>query len=124
MRSTKSWLFKRVACWSLTGGVLGAAISVIVNNALIEISLTPFFAALFGCVLLLLGSLMIWRKLWEQHEAFSTRVLVLGFSCLVMVAGNASISGDIDHVSVCFQPCTSVPSSAPSRSTRCALWTY
>ena len=87
MRSTKSWLFKRVACWSLTGGVLGAAISVIVNNALIEISLTPFFAALFGCVLLLLGSLMIWRKLWEQHEAFSTRVLVLGFSCLVMVAG-------------------------------------
>ena len=41
-----------------TGGLLGGAISVVVNNALIEISLTPFFAAVFGGVLLLLGSLM------------------------------------------------------------------
>ena len=40
------------------GGLLGGAISVVVNNALIEISLTPFFAAVFGGVLLLLGSLM------------------------------------------------------------------
>ena len=40
------------------GELLGGAISVVVNNALIEISLTPFFAAVFGGVLLLLGSLM------------------------------------------------------------------
>ena len=87
MRSTRGFVFKRAACWGLTGAILGGGISVIVNNALIEISLTPFFAGLFGCVLLLLGSLMIWRKLWEQHEAFATRALVLGFSGLVLIAG-------------------------------------
>lgn len=87
MRSTRGYLFQRTACWGATGGVLGGAISVVVNNALIEISLTPFFAALFGCVLLLLGVLMIWRKLWEQHEAATTRLLVLAFSGLVLLAG-------------------------------------
>ena len=38
---------------------MGAVISVVVNNALIEISITPFFAAVFGLVLVLLGALMI-----------------------------------------------------------------
>ena len=58
------------------GGVLGAVISVVVNNALIEISITPFFAAVFGLVLDLLGALMIWRKLWEEHQYPLTRILV------------------------------------------------
>ena len=101
------------------GGLLGGAISVVVNNALIEISLTPFFAAVFGGVLLLLGSLMgtpaaaaarmptprlagpppnsahpptctaVWRKLWEEHERPLTRYAVLAFSCLVLVSGAA-----------------------------------
>ena len=97
-----------------TGFALGAGISVIVNNALIEISLTPFcerngttnhfqtlvtgrplppvppfaaVAAIFGLVLLLLGALMIWRKLWEQHENSLTRILVLAFSTLVLLSG-------------------------------------
>ena len=87
IKSTRGWVFKSACCWATGGGVIGGAISVIVNNALIEISLTPFFAVLFGVVLLLLGSLMIWRKLWERHETGCTRVLVLSFSGLVLVAG-------------------------------------
>jgi len=38
-------------------------------------------------VLLLLGTLMIWRKLWEQHEQSLARVLVLSFSTLVLLSG-------------------------------------
>ena len=52
-----------------------------------RISLTPFFAAVFGVVLLLLGSLMIWRKLWESHDAPCMRLLVLSFSALVLMSG-------------------------------------
>lgn len=75
-------------CWSAAGGsVLGAGISVVVNNALIEISITPFFAVVFGVVLLLLGALMIARKLWEQHEQSLARALVLCFSTLVLLSG-------------------------------------
>ena len=69
------------------GGVFGAIISVVVNNALIEISITPFFASIFGLVLVLLGSLMIWRKLWEEHQYPLTRILVLAFSTLVLCSG-------------------------------------
>ena len=72
-------MFKSACCWATGGGVIGGAISVIVNNALIEISLTPLFRGAVRVVLLLLGSLMIWRKLWERHETGCTRVLVLSF---------------------------------------------
>ena len=44
-------------------------------------------AVVFGCVLLLLGVLMIWRKLWEQHEQSLARILVLAFSTLVLLSG-------------------------------------
>ncbi|KAL3912003.1 MAG: hypothetical protein SGPRY_008486, partial [Prymnesium sp.] len=80
----------RRACWSCGGGaVLGALISVVVNHALIEISLSPFFSVLFGLVLLLLGSLMTWRKLSEPSEPSLSRLLVLGFSTLVFLSGCA-----------------------------------
>jgi hypothetical protein len=71
------------------GGVLGAIISVVVNNALIEISITPFFATVFGIVLVLLGGLMIWRKLFEENQYPATRFLVLAFSTLVLLSGIA-----------------------------------
>ena len=72
------------------GGVLGAIISVVVNNALIEISITPFFATVFGFVLVLLGGLMIWRKLWEEDNRDPmTRLMVLAFSALVLLSGIA-----------------------------------
>eukprot|EP00966_Prymnesium_polylepis_P264505 6110769-Prymnesium_polylepis.1 len=118
LSTTRGQLFAR-SCWSAAGGsVLGGAISVVVNNALIEISVTPFCARarptgasrfaraaaavptacarphrsravsiIFGLVLLLLGTLMIWRKLWEQHEQSLARVLVLSFSTLVLLSG-------------------------------------
>ena len=75
-----------VICGAVGGGVFGAVISVVVNNALIEISLTPFFASVFGCVLMLLGVLMCWRKLWEDHQHPLMRLLVLAFSGLVLLS--------------------------------------
>ena len=75
-----------VVCGAVGGGVFGAVISVVVNNALIEISLTPFFASVFGCVLMLLGVLMCWRKLWEDHQHPLMRLLVLAFSGLVLLS--------------------------------------
>ena len=78
----------RSSLWSAAGGgILGAGVSVVVNNALIEISLTPFFATVFGLVLLLLGALMLWRKLYEQHESNVARLLVMCFSILVLLSG-------------------------------------
>jgi len=87
MNTTRSWVIRSTACWTTVGGVLGGIISVIVNNALIEISLTPVFAALFGVVLVLLGALMLFRKLWESHDAPCMRIVVLLFSALVLLAG-------------------------------------
>jgi hypothetical protein len=87
VRSTRGWVFRSACCSAAGGGVLGGFISVIVNNALIEISLTPFFAALFGAVLMLLGGLMIWRKLWERHDTPLMRMTILCFSSLVLLAG-------------------------------------
>lgn len=85
----------------IVGGALGAAISVVVNNALIEISITPFFAAVFGAVLLLLGCLMVWRKVTEGSGAGSplTRVLMLSFSALVLMSGAACFALEKDWCS-------------------------
>lgn len=87
MRTTRGRLVHNVALSAIFSALSGAIISVVVNNALIEISLTPFFAGVFGLVLLLLGALMVWRKLWDSHDAPCTRVLVLGFSSLVLFSG-------------------------------------
>ena len=95
-------------CSGLLGGVLGACISVIVNNALIEISLTPVFATMFGVVLVLLGGLMIWRKLFEEHDDALTRALVLGFSCLVLASGVSCFLLEKDWFAK-IQPGTKVP---------------
>lgn len=57
------------------------------NNALIEISITPFFASVFGVVLFLLGALMMWRKLWEANESQRMRYTILAFSALVLCSG-------------------------------------
>ena len=80
-------MFTKTVRSSVTGGFLGGMISVVVNNALIEISLTPFFAAVFGGILMMLGALMLWRKLWEHHSSSITRLLVLAFSALVFFSG-------------------------------------
>jgi uncharacterized membrane protein YozB (DUF420 family) len=87
MQSTRVWLARNTVRSALISAVLGAGISVVVNNALIEISLTPFFAALFGGVLLLLGALMLWRKLVDTHDPPCLRCFVVLFSLLVLFSG-------------------------------------
>ena len=74
MRTTRGWVARSVCLSATGGGVLGGFISVIVNNALIEISLTPFFSAIFGLVLLLLGALC-------PHFAKNTRLEGLDIRC-------------------------------------------
>ena len=85
MRSAPSR--SHVVCGAVGGGVFGAVISVVVNNALIEISLTPFFATVFGVVLVLLGGLMIYRKLVDEPADMLSHRIILGFSFLVLASG-------------------------------------
>eukprot|EP00811_Abedinium_folium_P009098 NODE_18409_length_894_cov_7.049544.p1 GENE.NODE_18409_length_894_cov_7.049544~~NODE_18409_length_894_cov_7.049544.p1 ORF type:complete len:238 (+),score=74.79 NODE_18409_length_894_cov_7.049544:94-807(+) len=49
------------------GGGLGIVISLVVNLALIEISISPFFSLYFGVIFVLVGCLILWRIL--SHEA-------------------------------------------------------
>mmetsp|Transcript_24517 Transcript_24517/g.54564 ORF Transcript_24517/g.54564 Transcript_24517/m.54564 type:complete len:235 (+) Transcript_24517:233-937(+) len=49
------------------GGLLGIVISMVVNLALIEISISPFFSMYFGVLFILVGCLILWRVL--SHEA-------------------------------------------------------
>jgi len=51
----------------LIGGALGVVISMVVNLALIEISISPFFSMYFGILFILVGCLILWRVL--SHEA-------------------------------------------------------
>lgn len=69
------------------GASLGALDSLFVNDALYEISTSPVFAMAYGMILLLLGSLMIWRKMWEKHDSQTKRMLILAFSLLVLCSG-------------------------------------
>lgn len=52
---------------SLVGGGLGVVISMVVNSALIEISISPFFSTYFGVLFILVGCLILWRVV--SHEA-------------------------------------------------------
>lgn len=87
LRSVRGHFVCRVLAAAMVGGMLGALISVFTNNALAEISISPFFAMAYGVILLMLGSLLIWRKLWERHNFPVARVWVLGFSLLVLCSG-------------------------------------
>jgi len=72
---------------TVVGGVLGVLDAVMVNDALLEISVSPFFATSYGTILCSLGSLMLYRKLWQRHERMVARTLVLASSVLVLCAG-------------------------------------
>jgi uncharacterized protein YacL len=53
------------------GAVIGLAVSILVNIALIEISTNAFFALLFGVLLLFLGGLIFFRVYTtetQQHQ--------------------------------------------------------
>jgi cytochrome b subunit of formate dehydrogenase len=48
------------------GMFFGAFISLIVDSALFEIGKSPFFAAVFGICLIVIGGLILWRVAPEQ----------------------------------------------------------
>lgn len=77
------------------GGVLGIIISMVVNLALIEISISPFFSMYFGVLFTLVGSLIMWRVI--SHEAedplqmkklhlsiFAGTIIVSGALCFLL----------------------------------------
>eukprot|EP00163_Fabomonas_tropica_P018959 TRINITY_DN3336_c0_g1_i1.p1 TRINITY_DN3336_c0_g1~~TRINITY_DN3336_c0_g1_i1.p1 ORF type:complete len:233 (-),score=29.23 TRINITY_DN3336_c0_g1_i1:183-881(-) len=74
---------------SLAAGlVIGIVISVVVDNALVEISLSRLFAVLFGIALCLLGGVIIWRVLSSEDQPSNrTRVVTLVFAIMVLVSG-------------------------------------
>lgn len=53
----------------VVGGALGVIISMVVNLALIEISISPFFSMYFGILFILVGCLIMWRVLSYELTA-------------------------------------------------------
>ncbi|KAL1529907.1 hypothetical protein AB1Y20_000835 [Prymnesium parvum] len=86
---TRDHIIWALLATAAVGAVLGALVAIFTNDALYEISTVPAFATAYGVILIVLGSLMVWRKLWDRHEAMAKRALVLGFSVLVMCSGAA-----------------------------------
>ena len=98
--------------YGATGGVLGATVSLTVNNALFEISVVPYFAIVIGLVLMMLGGTMAQvhsapgpapapstnlesesdphvdqRAIEEAHEPLQTRMVKAGWAAVVLLAG-------------------------------------
>lgn len=97
-----------MAAWTAVCGVLGAFMSVVVNNALFEISLTPFYSGLFGLVLSVLGGRMLQSKYQEYHDAPCIRCLMVAFSLLVSLSGALCVLLDKDWFTT-ISPSTKVP---------------
>jgi len=77
------------------GGILGVLISLIVNVALIEISISPFFSTYFGVLFILVGSLILWRVISHEAEGpfqlkrlhlsvFAGTIIMSGVLCFVL----------------------------------------
>lgn len=77
------------------GGVLGIIISMVVNLALIEISISPFFSMYFGVLFTLVGSLIMWRVISHETEdplqmkklhlsIFAGTIIVSGALCFML----------------------------------------
>ncbi|GBG30150.1 Hypothetical Protein FCC1311_063702 [Hondaea fermentalgiana] len=78
------------------GAVLGTCVSVLVNHAMLEISTNGLFSAIFGCSLIFMGTLILYRVnalSWQGsagHPAAKKTMstyFVMIFACLVVVAG-------------------------------------
>lgn len=74
---------------AVVGGALGVVISMVVNLALIEISISPFFSMYFGILFTLVGCLILWRVL--SHEG--TEPLQMKKFHLSIFAGTIILSG-------------------------------
>jgi len=77
------------------GGALGVVVSMVVNLALIEISISPFFSMYFGVLFILVGCLILWRVV--SHETadplqmkrlhlsiFAGTIIVSGILCFLL----------------------------------------
>merc|ERR1719230_2043818 len=77
------------------GGGLGVVISMVVNLALIEISISPFFSMYFGVLFIIVGGLILWRVI--SHETadplqmkklhlsiFAGTIIFSGFLCFLL----------------------------------------
>ena len=72
----------------VVGMFFGAFISLIVDSALFEIGKSPFFAAVFGICLVVIGGLILWRVAPENNERMSRwRWMVFLFSSMVLASG-------------------------------------
>lgn len=104
--------FKKAAMSGFVGGLLGMAISLIVNSTLVEISVSPFFALYFGILFMSVGGIIIYRlngaalfnaadvtndadqalllapederKRKKQLTFFACLILVSGFLCFIL----------------------------------------
>jgi len=83
---------KQCTCFVLStviGGMLGIVITTVVNAALIEISISPFFSMYFGGLFILVGCLIMWRVL--SHD--SADPMMMKKLHLSIFAGTIIISG-------------------------------
>lgn len=74
---------------AFVGGCLGVVISMVVNLALIEISISPFFSMYFGILFILVGCLIMWRVL----SADASEQLQMQKMHLAIFAGTIILSG-------------------------------
>ena len=68
------------------GMLFGSVGSLLVNCALVEISLSPLFATAFGVLFLISGGTVAWQVLLEP-DGGENRMLLLAFSALVTTSG-------------------------------------
>jgi len=86
----------RFRLWSLVlrslviGACMGTANSIMVNCALIEISLSPFFALAFGFLFLVSGFAVGWQATQEPAGTAVNRTLLLCFASLTTASGFTS----------------------------------
>ena len=86
----------RFRLWSLVmrslvlGAFMGTANSIMVNCALIEISLSPFFALAFGFLFLISGAAVGWQATQESADAQINRMLLYCFAVLTTASGFTS----------------------------------
>jgi len=72
------------------GAIMGTANSIMVNCALIEISLSPFFALAFGFLFLVSGFAVGWQATQEPAGTQVNRSLLLCFATLTTASGFTS----------------------------------
>lgn len=70
----------------MLGAALGGLAAFVVACALVEITLSPFFAAAFGGLFILSGTMMGWQVVLERGSSRSGQ-LVGAFAAAVLLAG-------------------------------------